>query len=327
MFRGKAFPINKENSISELFELPLNGVNQWIYIRGEDSTKPILLMVHGGPGASHIGYIRHFQKDLERHFVVVNWDQRGSGMSYSPIIPKESMTIQHIVDDTFELAEYVRQRFKKNKIYLAAHSWGTIIGLLAVHQRPDLFHKYFGIAQIANYIENEKTSYQLLLEEAKKQNHKKAVKALSKIGQPPWSKPNKERVLNKYLNLLGRGMSRDGKLLKTMIKHVIKGSEYKFHDYHRFLAGQMFSKKTLLPKLRNIDLKSAINTVKIPIYFLMGKDDLTVPPEPALELFHSIDAQEKQWIWFENSAHSPLFEETEKFSELLYKESQKSPNL
>ncbi|PKR84619.1 alpha/beta fold hydrolase [Heyndrickxia camelliae] len=317
MFRGKAFPINKENSISELFELPLNDIKQWIYIRGEDSTKPILLMVHGGPGASQIGFIRHFQKKLERHFIVVNWDQRGSGMSYSPVIPKESMTIQHFVDDLIVLTEYVRERFKKNKVYLAAHSWGSIIGLLAVQHRPDLFYKYFGIAQIANYLENEKASYHLLLEKAKKQNHKKAIKGLTKIGQPPWTHPKKERILNKYLNLLGGGMSREGRLLKTMIKHVIQGSEYKFHDYHRFLAGQVFSKKALHNELKTVDLKKAIKRVTIPIYFLMGKYDLTVPPKLTEELFQSIDADEKQWIWFENSAHSPLFEEIKKFTDIL----------
>jgi len=317
MYRGKAFPINKDNSISELIGLPVNGVKQWVYIRGEESAKPVLLMVHGGPGASQIGYIRHFQKELERHFVVVNWDQRGSGMSYSQIIPKESMTIQYFVDDLIELTEYLRKRFKKNKIFLAAHSWGTIIGLLAVHQRPDLFYKYFGIAQISNYLESEQASYHLLLEKAKKHNHKKAIKVLTKLGQPPWPNPKKERVLNKYLNLLGGGMSRDGNLLKTMIKHVIKGSEYKFHDYHRFLAGQMFSKKTLFAELRSIDLKSIIKTVKIPIYFLMGKYDITVPSKVTEELFQSIEAVEKQWIWFENSAHSPMFEEMEKFSDIL----------
>ncbi|KQL52609.1 proline iminopeptidase [Heyndrickxia shackletonii] len=326
MYRGKAFPINKENSISELFGLPLNGVNQWVYIRGEDSTKPVLLMVHGGPGASQIGYIRHFQKELERHFVVVNWDQRGSGMSYSQIIPKGEMTVQKFVDDIIELTEYVRQRFKKNKIYIAAHSWGSIIGLLAVHKRPDLFYQYFGIAQIANYLENEKASYQVLLEKAKKENHKKAIKDLIKIGQPPWTQLKKQRVLNKYLDILGGGMSRDGKLLKSMIKHVIQGTEYKFHDYHRFLAGQVFSKKALRNELKTVDLKSMIKTVKIPIYFLMGKYDLTVVPEPTRELFQSIKADEKQWIWFENSAHSPLFEEKEKFSEIIYRESQKNPN-
>lgn len=326
MYRGKAFPINKENSISELFQLPLNGVNQWVYIRGEDSAKPVLLMVHGGPGASHIGYIRHFQKGLERNFVVVNWDQRGSGMSYSQIIPKGAMTVQHFVDDIIELAEYLRQRFKKNKVYIAAHSWGSIIGLLAIHKRPDLFSQYFGVAQIANYLENEKASYQLLLEKAKKQNHKKAIKDLKKIGQPPWTHLKKQRVLNKYLDLLGGGMSRDGKLFKSMIKHVIRSTEYKFHDYHRFLAGLMFSKKALHHELKTVDLKNTIKSVKIPIYFLMGKYDLTVPPEPTRELFQSIEADEKQWIWFENSAHSPLFEEMEKFSELIFGESQKNPN-
>ncbi|MBS4174423.1 alpha/beta hydrolase [Bacillus sp. FJAT-49736] len=317
MFRGKAHPITNEHGISELFQLPLGGVKQWVYIRGQDASKPILLMVHGGPGASQIGFIRHFQPILEQHFVVVNWDQRGSGMSYTRSIPNGSMTVQHFVDDIIMLTKYLCDRFKHEKIYMAAHSWGSIIGLMAVHQRPALFYKYFGIAQMANYAENERISYYRLLEKARRKKHMKAVEKLTGIGKPPWNEWKHERVLSKYLNLLGGGMSRDGKLLKALIKHVIQSPEYKLGDYFRYLMGLIFSKKALRQELSKIDLISTVQKVDIPIYFLMGRHDLTVPPEPVKELFDSIEAKEKQWIWFEESAHSPLFEETEKFSRML----------
>lgn len=46
-------------------------------MRGQNVEQPILLCCHGGPGMAQIGFIRHFQKELEKQFIVINWDQRG----------------------------------------------------------------------------------------------------------------------------------------------------------------------------------------------------------------------------------------------------------
>lgn len=83
MFIRSAPKITGDKAISELNVVTINGVDQWIYIRGKNRNKPILLMLHGGPGTGQIGFIRKFQMELEQHFVVVQWDQRGSGLSYS----------------------------------------------------------------------------------------------------------------------------------------------------------------------------------------------------------------------------------------------------
>lgn len=115
MFTRKAPQIYNQNSISELSNITLGKLEQWIYIRGVNEENPILLMLHGGPGATQIGFIRTFQQELEKHFVVINWDQRGSGLSYTKKIPLETMNINQFVDDTIELTDYLINRFNKNK--------------------------------------------------------------------------------------------------------------------------------------------------------------------------------------------------------------------
>ena len=49
---------------------------QWIIIRGTDQTNPILLFLHGGPGASSLGMSssRKYDAELINHFTVVPWD-------------------------------------------------------------------------------------------------------------------------------------------------------------------------------------------------------------------------------------------------------------
>jgi hypothetical protein len=49
---------------------------QWIFIRGTDQTNPILLFLHGGPGAPLLGMSssRKYDAELINHFTVVPWD-------------------------------------------------------------------------------------------------------------------------------------------------------------------------------------------------------------------------------------------------------------
>lgn len=322
MFIRRIHKIAKENAISELVKVRIGQIDQWIYIRGEDQNKPILLIIHGGPGAAQIGFARKFQEELERYFVVVNWDQRGSGLSYAKDIPDETMTIDQFVQDTIELTDYLRDQFGQEKIYLLGHSWGTIIGLLAVHRKPHLYKRYFGVAQVVNYLEAEKLSYKMILEKARQESDKKAIKQLSVIGVPPWPHLKHDRVHQKYLETFGGGISRDGKLVSKILKVMLTSGEYTLLDIIKHFKGQHYSLMKLQDEMRRLNLKNVIRSVKVPVYFCMGRHDLTVPSQPTRKFYDALQAEEKHWIWFEHSAHSPMFEEKSKFLELIIRETQ-----
>ena len=72
-------------SIASLEKVNLNGSQQWISIRGMDTTKPVLLFLAGGPGGSQLATARFALSDLEQHFVVVNWEQPGAGKSFDAV--------------------------------------------------------------------------------------------------------------------------------------------------------------------------------------------------------------------------------------------------
>jgi len=93
--------------------------------------KPVLLFLSGGPGASEAARVLRFNSELEKHFVVVIWEQRGCGKAYPSYNPKTDLTIEQYVSDVIELSEILRQRFDEQKIYLVGRSWETIIGVLA----------------------------------------------------------------------------------------------------------------------------------------------------------------------------------------------------
>ncbi len=79
--------------INSLESLNINGVEQWVQLQSTDVELPVLLVLHGGPGYAIMPLFHRYNRVLERHFLVVNWDQRGAGRSYSPRIPTDSMVL------------------------------------------------------------------------------------------------------------------------------------------------------------------------------------------------------------------------------------------
>ncbi|EKN70715.1 YbaC [Neobacillus bataviensis LMG 21833] len=317
MFSRSTPTIVSENAVSELKRLNIGGVNQWLLIRGENKNNPILLMIHGGPGAAQIGFNREYQQELEKHFIVVNWDQRGAGLSYSKKIPMGTMNVEQFLNDAIEVTAYLNKEYQKEKIFLLGHSWGSILGLLAINKHPEHFFHYFGVSQVVSMRLAEELSYDLVLEMARELNNVKAIQELSEIGKPPWGKLKHDKVHQKYLELFGGGISHDGKLVKEFVKNLLMSKEYTFFDMVRHVKGQLFSMKAMIKELRELDLKDVIQKVEVPVTFIMGKYDLTVPHSPTQEFFNQLEAPSKEWITFENSAHSPNYEELEKFTGIV----------
>jgi proline iminopeptidase len=112
--------IKTPNGISSLEELTLGNVKQWIFIRGTDKKNPVLIFLHGGPGAPLLGMSssRIYDAELIKHFTVVHWDQRGAGKSFNRDIPFDSMTLDRFVEDCNELIDYLRNRFHTQKVFI-----------------------------------------------------------------------------------------------------------------------------------------------------------------------------------------------------------------
>ena len=110
-------PIIRENSIAALEKVRLGETDQWITIRGKDKSKPVLLYLGiGGPGAGGFPATQMNLKPLEDHFVVVNWDQPGTGKSYNAVEIK-TLTVQKFIDDAHQLTVLLKERFQQEKIY------------------------------------------------------------------------------------------------------------------------------------------------------------------------------------------------------------------
>lgn len=181
--------ISSAGGIDSIENVRLGGLEQWIQIRGRDKSKPILLFLHGGPGFPNMPFA-HLNAELERHFVVVQWDQRGAGKSYSRSIPDESMRVAQFVGDAHELVQLLLARFGARRCYLVAHSWGSLLGAQLVAQYPELFVAYVGIGQAVDLPQTEQVLYQFALDFARRDDNQNAIADLERIGPPPHSDAN-----------------------------------------------------------------------------------------------------------------------------------------
>ncbi|HWQ72873.1 MAG TPA: alpha/beta hydrolase [Desulfitobacteriaceae bacterium] len=96
------------------------------------------------------------KSELEKKFIVVNWDQRGSGKSYDRNIDPNTMTIDQLVNDGLEVTKILLRKFGKSKIYLVGHSWGSILGMRMIAKDSGLFYSYIGYHNLYKILDTVK---------------------------------------------------------------------------------------------------------------------------------------------------------------------------
>lgn len=73
------YAVSSPKAISESSYVRIGGIEQWVTIHGQDRDNPVLLFLHGGPGDVTSPWSYALFAPWERHFTVVQWDERGSG--------------------------------------------------------------------------------------------------------------------------------------------------------------------------------------------------------------------------------------------------------
>ncbi len=325
---GKAEPVKDsdgkliEGSISAIEKIKLGGIEQHLIIRGEDTSKPVMLFLHGGPGSPEAAFMKHFNTDIEKDFIMVYWEQRGAGKSYSKDIPVESMNMRQFISDTRELSEYLAERFEQEKIHLMGHSWGSLLGILTAYEYPELYHAFFGIGQVCDQFKGEQVSFQWVMEQALERNDDRTIRELSKLNFPDSEASVDEwidylMIERVYVNRYGGGTVKEITGMWPIIKIVLNSGIYTFSEKINFMNGSMFSLEHLWLDVVNINLFTDIDSMRVPVYIFHGIHDYTTPYPVAKDFYHQLKAPQKEFFTFESSAHSPVMEEPEKFNSIV----------
>jgi pimeloyl-ACP methyl ester carboxylesterase len=300
--------------ISEDNFVLINGIEQWITIKGE-SSKPIILFIHGGPGSPISPYSDNLYKDLAKDFIIVQWDQRGTGKTYGGNKPVQftpeflqanPLTVEQMTADGIAVSEYLLKHLRKQKLILFGTSWGSALGVKIVTKRSDLFYAYVGHSQIVNPT-IDLAFYTKIYKIAEEKNDKEALETLNSIGKPPYDKAKKMgqlfRIMKKYekensvpapeawfVEAPGYNSAKDNQDRE-------EGDDYSFVNY----TGD--SKLGVQSMSASIDLMKDNLEFKIPVYLIQGNNDLLTPKEASKAYFEKIKAPEKKYYLLPNTAH------------------------
>lgn len=314
-------------SISEKVFVSIGGVEQGMFIRSKDIEKPVLLFVHGGPCFPEYFLIEKYPPGLENYFTVCYWEERGGGLSYSPDVSLESMTMEQLTSDTIEVTNYLRERFEQEKVYLMAHSGGTTFAIQAAAKAPELYSAYIGISQISRQAESEKLAYTYLMDRYTAAGNTKMVNQLKEypvLESDSNIIPFYKSVLrDQTMHELGIGTMHDmDSIIKDIFLPVLTCKAYTLREKMNIWVSKFtFIKKTkLIDQLFATDLTEKVQKLEIPVYFFSGVYDLTVNHELSKTYLEQLEAPVKGFYSFEQSAHSPLYEEPEKMQYILQKD-------
>ncbi len=298
----------------------LGGMKQTIHIWGTKKENPVVLFLHGGPGVPNRHGMAKNHMDLIDDFTIVAWDQRGTGGSYFGCDPG-TLTLDQLISDCAQLIDYLCETLDQKKIFLLGASWGTELGTFVCQRYPEKVAGYIGYGQVVDGVKNEELSYAFALEKATEANCAEDMEELERIGPPVEGqyKPvfeglmTQRRIMKKY----GGHSTKKGGYFSTTVMPILTSPELNLRDKIGTAKGYKVCLSQMWPTIVRYDFLKDCGPFQMPYFIFQGRLDRNTPAALIQEFYDSIEAPEKDLVWFEHSAHGPMGEEPEKFKRLM----------
>ncbi|MFI7540355.1 alpha/beta fold hydrolase [Actinoplanes sp. NPDC049599] len=306
-----------ERGIAELSRIDAGGHRLGALIRGADRTAPVLLFVPGAPGGSELGAARRHLAQLERRFVVVTLDRRGGGSSYPALDPTATVTLETAVDDVVAVTEALRRRFHQDKIYLLGHSGGSILGVLAVQRRPELYRAYVGTGQAVDLTAGDRIFYADILAWARATGRDALARTLTAQGPPPYRDVYAYEPIMLYENEVydydhtgnaegaGDPFAGLGASESTLLQKV--------HTLNAVLD----TWSVLYPDMRDVDLRADVPRLEVPVYFVQGAHEMRGLADLFTPWYQALRAPAKQLTVVPTGGHRAFLEQPDLFAGVM----------
>jgi pimeloyl-ACP methyl ester carboxylesterase len=315
---ARALAIHAPNGVDEGFYVKIGGIDQWLQIRGQDRASPVLLCLHGGPGGTWIPMTARFVP-WEKEFTVVQWDQRGAGktLETTGAAVADTMSVARMAQDGIEVSEFLRKHLHQDKLILLGHSWGSILGIHMVKDRPDLFYAYVGTGQVSDMPKGQRMSYVHLLDQARSANDRKAVTALERIGPPPFDSSEKLTVF--FGQLQEHLVESDRAALSSSIGSLTNPApNYSLWDEVNRVRGFLqIPTLKVYEEMLATDLPAFAIDFQVPIFFFQGSEDDRTPATLAREYFEKINAPHKEFVLLNGGGHFAVWSMSDRFLQEL----------
>ena len=309
---------HKDSIVNRIIEerfIRINGIEQWVTIKG-NRTKPVILFLHGGPGSPLTPYADTIYHNWEKDFILVQWDQRGAGKTFGLNAPAElnpdylrsnPLTLEQMTTDGIELTKYLIKYLGKQKVILFGTSWGSALGVKMAVKEPELFYAYIGHSQVVNPSASLIFGYQKVYAMAQATKDQQSLDVLNSIGKPPYDTAKNAgrllRIIKKYQQK--NTVSAPDSWMESSTEYNSEkdnqnrsdGDDYSFINY-------MGDKKYGIVSMSStINLMKDDLVFKIPVYIIQGEEDILTPEPITKEYFKKISAPKKKFILLAKTEH------------------------
>ena len=311
------YTVPSSTGVDEASYVSIGGIDQWVSIRGWDRDNPVLLFLHGGPGDPTYPWSFMYFAPWEKHFTIVQWDQRGAGRTLrktgDAVAP--TITVDRMVLDGIELSEYLCKHLGKRKIIILGHSFGSVLGVLMARRNPDLFQAYVGTGQVADGARNYFVNYTELIGRAQALGNQQALEELRSAGPPPYASGAGFRMQWKWSTIFEGA----DKFLAGNIGRTLVAPGGSVQDLNNDANGMVLSADKLVPQTQNLGPKELGLEFSVPIFFIQGELDFTSATSLAREYMAALHAPRKEFIAIPDGGHFAVFIRSNEFLENLSK--------
>ena len=316
-----------EGLIEDHFYFRNEGADMPVYVEGNIDSKTFIILLHGGPGGdSHIYNtgISYFSDQLEEEFVMVYYDQRGSGISMGKYSANKA-TIEQYMKDLDLLIILIEELYGSDiSIFLMGHSWGGTLGtgyLLNMNNdnkidgwiEIDGGHNFCAEKVVASRLievgneqisdENSVDFWEEVVDYCEKLDTNNITnEEITKINEYSYSAEEKlmaDEVITFNFETLTLG-----KYVGGLVDH------YFFSPYNPLTCWTNLritsSGLGLFNEVTVTDYTNDLNQINIPTLILWGRYDMVIPVSLGEEAYDSIGTENKHIYIFEEAGHTPM---------------------
>lgn len=314
--------------IDSLESFDINGLAQWVLLRGNLETRRLLLIVQQGPGFPLIQDARELERrlHLEAEGVVAYWDQRGTGKSFRA--DPSTITVAQSVADVRAVVDALCARLKVDRVDVLGFSIGGTFATMAAAQDPARIGHLVVVGVDVDWGESERYAYAFARAEAARRGARRAQRQLEAIGAPPHDTAKKFMTRARWVTAYGGINRRRGfvGLLWDNCRRVMSSPHYSLREGLQILGAIGRTQELMLAPVNHFDMRKTVPRVLVPITFFQGRHDVGTPPDLVARFAAGLDAPRgKSFVWFEDSAHMPYYEEPARFREALLRALEAAP--
>ncbi len=271
---GKRKKYIESCQVSEIKTYHLNGYPQKILFEGKSKNAPIIIYLHGGPGAPvpFCAGVRGLFPEITDHFIMVYWDQLGCGLNDYPI--DDTFSVDSYTQMTVDLIEAVRRDFPENPINLFGVSWGSVLAANAAVRVPGLLNRAVVYGQVTKELFFNKEVFDTLEKaglSGKDQEKLEQLKRAGSIGQ------KEIRTMAKLISghTEGYQAKRGGKTpMGRIILGLLTSPDYTIKDVKAVAVNGTRKNQSLLQELICLDLRDTLAQITIPYLIMQGETDI-----------------------------------------------------